>query len=538
VAGANRRLRLVQLARLASVTGRWAYTVTLAVYAYRSAGAGGVAVAGIVRLGPAAATAPFAGAVIQRARLDRLLLEGGLARTLALTGAGAVVLVDGPPAAVYTLVAVEAALSTLVRPMQNSLLPTLAQTPEELTSANLALSMIESMGAFLGPLAGAALLHGTSPGTVFVASAGAYLAAAVLLAPLRATAAAFDRTPPRSHFLSETLAGVRAVAGDRSTLVVVLIYGAQNVVAGALNILVVVTALRLLGMGQSGVGTLTASVGIGGVVGGGLVFARLRRQRHGLDLGLGLLLLGAPLVLLSLLSSRAAAFALLGVVGVGVTIVDVASITLLQRNAKGDLLPHALALLQTVFVLTVGTGTLLAPLLVSELGVRGALFATGAPLPLLAFVLTRRLRGLDERPPEHVARIALLAGIPIFSPLTEAALEHLAAVLRPRVLGGGQTVFEQGDEGDEFYVVEEGEVEVRKDGERVATLGPGGYFGEIALLRDVPRTASIRTLGPARLLGLERGRFLATVTGNAASSDAADAIVGARIGLRAGFTSL
>jgi len=538
LSGANSRLRLVQLARLASVTGRWSYTITLAVFAYRSAGVGGVALAGIVRLGPAAVAAPLAGAVIRRARLDTLLLGGGLLRTGALAGAGTVVLLGGPAAAVYACVAAESALSTLLRPMQNSLLPGLARTPDELTSTNLALSVIESGGAFLGPLAGAALLHGTSTGIVFVASAALYLVSALLLTPIRASETTPGVSPQKSSFLVDAAAGLRAVTGDRDTAVVVFLYGAQNLVAGLVNVLIVVTALRLLGLQQSGVGTLTASVGIGGVIGGGLVFARLRRRRYGLDLGMGLLLWGVPLMLLSLLSSRVAAFVLFGIVGIGVTVVDVAAVTLLQRNARGDLLPHALALLQTVLVVTIGIGTLLAPVLVSALGVRGALFAAGVPLPVLAFALGRRLKQLDHRQPAHTAWIALLAGTPIFAPLSEAALEHLASALRPLELAAGAVVFRQGEAGDDFYVIEAGDVEVVKEGEPVATLGSGDYFGEIALLRDVPRTATIRALTAVRLLRLERERFLATVTGNPTSSDAADAIVGARMDLRAGLSAL
>src|SRR5262245_27237825 len=185
---ANRELRLVQMARLASVTGRWAYTITLAVYAYRVGGAGGVAVAGIVRLAPAALSAFFAGALVGRVRVERLLALGGLLRTAALVVAGVAVLAGAPPAAVYLAVAVESAISTTIRPLQNSLLPALSRTPEQLTATNLTLSVIESAGVFLGPLLGAALLHGTSVGIVFLAAAGAYLLSTLLLLPIRTSA--------------------------------------------------------------------------------------------------------------------------------------------------------------------------------------------------------------------------------------------------------------------------------------------------------------------------------------------------------------
>jgi hypothetical protein len=476
----------------------------LAVYAYRTHGATGVALAGIVRLGPAALGAPFAGAMIRRWRLDRLLLVGGLARTFTLAGAGVLVLVDGPTWSVYVLVAVESAISTILRPAQNSLLPILSRTPEELTSTNLALSVIESAGVLLGPLMGAALLGGTSVGVVFLASAIAYLVSTVLLYLVDVQVVLPDQAGPPTSFLSDVAVGIRAIAGDPDIRVVVVLYGAQNLVAGALNVLIVVTALDLLKLGQSGVGTLTAAVGVGGIIGGAVVLARLRAARHGADLGIGLLLWGVPLVVLALLSSRAAAFILLGIVGIGVTVVDVAAVTLLQRTAKGELLPHALAALQTVFVTTVAVGTLLAPILVSSLGIRHALLVTGAFLPVVALLLRGRLSRLDSQP--HVSRpqVALLAATPIFAPLPDSALEHLAALLQEVDVPAETIVFSQGDHGDGFYLVETGHVDVIIDGQPVARLGPGDYFGEIALLRDVPRTATIKTQVPTRLQRLDR----------------------------------
>lgn len=533
----NRELRLVQFARLTSVTGRWAYTVTFAVFAYRASGTAGVAIAGIVRLGPAAAAAPFAGSLIARFRLDALLFRGGLVRTAALAAAGCVILAGAASWWVYALVAVESSVSTLMRPAQNSLVPELARTPRELTSANLALSVIESAGVFMGPLLGALLLHTIDLGAVFIVSAGAYLVSALLLLPIKTRPTARTVESGHAGLLVEAAAGIRAMTADRNVAVIVFLYGAQNLVAGALNVLIVVIALRLLELGPSGVGALTAAVGVGGVIGGALVFARLRRGRHGADLGLGLLLWGIPLIMLALNSSQAAALVLLGVVGVGVTVVDVSTVTLLQRSASDESLAHAFGLLQTVFVVGIATGTLLAPFLVSSVGVRGAVLITGALLPLLAAALWPRVRRLDSLDVANPALVALLAAIPIFEPLPEAALEHLANALVPSIAAAGETVFEQGDRGDAFYVIESGTAAVVVDGSDVAILGSGGYFGEIALLRDVPRTATIVVRTEAQLLRLDRDPFLATVMGNATSSRNADAIVANRLGLRAGLAS-
>ncbi len=539
LAAGNRELRTVQVARLVSVTGRWAYTIALAVYAFHESGATGVAAAGLVRLLPAAVAAPLAGPLIRRGYLGRLLAGAGLARTCALAVAGFLLIQSGGPAiAVYALVAVESAASATLRPAQNTLLPALAQTPYELSATNLVLSVIESAGVFLGPLIGAALLHRAGLGVVFVVAAGSYLVSLLLLLRVPQDAGKDDSPARRPGFLAELGAGVVAVAKERDATLVVVLYGAQNLTAGALNVLIVIAALKLFGLGQAGVGTLTAAVGVGGIVGGGLVLLRLRRARHALDLALGLSLWGVSLVLLAALDSATAAFALLVVIGIGVTLVDVASVTLLQRSASRELLPHALGLLQTVFVATVAAGTALAPVLASALGVRGALVVTGLILLVLVAASWRRVALLDAQTRRRSPYAALLDAIPIFSPLPDAALEQLAAALVPVALPAGEVVFEQGEPGEDgFYVVESGQIDVLRDGEHVATTGAGGYFGEIALLRDVPRTATIRTRTDVRLLRLDRGRFLAAVTGSAASADAADTVVLTRMGSPVGFGS-
>ena len=530
----NRSLRLVQAARLASVTGRWAYTVSLAVFAYREGGAAGVAAAAIVRLAPAALAAPFAGALVHRFRPERVLLAGGLTRAAFIGVAGGFALHDAAAWTVYACVAADSAVSAVLRPVQQSLLPALSRTPEELTSTNLALSVIESIGVLVGPLCGAVLLHAASIGFVFVAAAAAYLVSALLLAAVSVGSerpAEID-TASGAQILREAVAGLRAVGSDRDVRVVLLLYGAENVVAGALNVLLVVTALRLLGLGQSGVGTFTAALGAGGILGGAVVLSRLGRRAHGADLAVGLALFGVPLVLHAVFSSTVLAFALLGVVGVGVTVVDVAAVSLLQRALRGDLLAHAFGLLQTLFVVTVGIGTVLAPILVDLIGVRGALVAAGLPLPVLAAALWRRLRVLDAAMEPGSPWEPLLAATSIFAPVARPARERLAELLRERPISGGEVIVRQGDHGDDFFLVASGTLDVEIDGKSVATLGPGDFFGEIALLRDVPRTATVRAVADGMLLALDRAPFLATVSGERGSASAAEAVVGSRLGFR------
>ena len=178
---------------------------------------------------------------------------------------------------------------------------------------------------------------------------------------------------------------------------------------------------------------------------------------------------------------------------------------------------------------TIGIGAVLAAPIIDALGVRGALIATGASLPAIVLVLGPRLIRIDSAataPPEEVG---LLRAIPIFAALPGASLEHLASRLVPVKFDAGTEIVRQGDPGYRFYLVGEGELDVLVDGKAVASLGPGEYFGEIALLRDIARTATVVARTPVSLYGLEREDFLAAVTSHAPSSRAAEAVVRGRL---------
>jgi CRP-like cAMP-binding protein len=129
------------------------------------------------------------------------------------------------------------------------------------------------------------------------------------------------------------------------------------------------------------------------------------------------------------------------------------------------------------------------------------------------------------------AQLARLRAIEMFAPLPAPTLEFLASSLQSVALQAGETVFRQGDHGDRFYIVDAGEIEIEIDGRVANVLEPGDHFGEIALLRDIPRTATARARRETRLYSLERDTFLSAVTGHAASTEAAETVVVARLGL-------
>ncbi|MDQ4030606.1 MAG: cyclic nucleotide-binding domain-containing protein, partial [Actinomycetota bacterium] len=297
-----------------------------------------------------------------------------------------------------------------------------------------------------------------------------------------------------------------------------------------LGVLIVVMALELLDIGEAGVGFLSSAIGVGGLAGAVVTFALVGRRRLAAPFGLSLVFWGLPLALIGLWVEPVVALLLLGVLGAANTVVDVAGMTLLQRAVSNEVLGRVFGVLESLIVLSVGLGAAVAPVLIEGLGTRGALLATGAILPVLAALAWRRLAAIDaaSAPPE--AELALLRRLPIFAPLPAETVEPLAARLARTELPAGTLVFRAGDPGDRFYVVAEGEVEVGLDG-RVELLGPGEGFGEIALLRDVPRTATVTARADVVLYALEREDFIAAVTGHPESAEAAEGLVAARLRL-------
>jgi MFS family permease len=209
---------------------------------------------------------------------------------------------------------------------------------------------------------------------------------------------------------------------------------------------------------------------------------------------------------------------------------DVAAFTLVQRAVADDVLARVFGVIQMLWWLALALGALVAPALVGWLGIETALIVTGAALVILVAVLWVPLRAIDRSAvaPE-ATELRILSSVPIFAPLPGMSLEHLAGRLVPLRLDAGTVVVRQGDAGDRFYMVVEGELEVKEDGKTLSSLAAGGYFGEIALLRDLPRTATVTARTPVVLYALDREDFLAAVTGHAPSAQAADEIVSARL---------
>ena len=403
----------------------------------------------------------------------------------------------------------------------------MAETPGELTAANVAASTIESVGMFAGPAIGALVLGATNAETVFALNAASFVWSAALVVGIRVSSEAeregtADQPAQGKHGDGGMLAGFRVIAGDRAVTGLLAVYTAQTFVAGAFGVLIVVTALKLLAGGSAEFGLLNAMVGVGGLLGAAMAIVLAERGRLVDDFVLGAILYGAPLALVGLAPHLAAAAAAFAIAGAGNSLVDIAAMTLLQRGVPDAVLGRVFGVLEGLLIGSMGLGSLAAPVVLHILGTRGTLIAFGAILPVVAVAFWPRLRRLDG---SASPLVQLLRGVEIFAPLPLPALEQLAHSLSTVRLLAGAIVITAGEPGDKFYIVAEGEGEIAGN-----SFGPGSSFGEIALLRDVPRTATVTARTDVLLHALERDEFLAAVTGSEPSSVAAEAVAARRLG--------
>jgi MFS family permease len=534
----NQALRRIELAWAGSIVGTWAYGIAVVVYAYEQGGATAVGVVGLVRWVAAAIASPFAALLGDRYDRRLVMFASDLVRAVLIAAAALLVFVDAPPVVIYGIAGLVGVAATAFRPAEAALIPSLARTPEELTAANVAASTIESVGIFGGPALGGLLLAASGPGVVFLVTAATVLWSAILVLGIRPIAETGEEAVAEEGgaeaeavtIVEELLAGFRTIVRARRLRLLVALFSAQTFVDGMLNVLIVVIALKLLDTGQSGVGFLNSAVGIGGLFGALAAAALVGRGRQAADFGLGIFVWGVPIALVAIWPNQAFVLVLLAVVGIGNTIVDVSGMTLLQRSAPDDVLARVFGVLESVLLLASGLGAVVAPILLNWLGTRGALVVAGSLLPLVVIPAWPRLNAIDQTAEVPVERLALLRGNPIFAPLPGPTLEQLAEALEDVRATDGEEIVRQGAAGDRFYLVKAGTLQVDVDGRRVQTLGPGESFGEIALLRNVPRTATVRAQGAAELYALDRRDFLGAVTGFAPSLSAAEAVIGMRLG--------
>ena len=517
----NRELRRVEMAFAAFNGAEWAVWIAMLVYAYGKGGATAAGVVAVVQLVPATLFAPFASVLGDRFRPARVLTLGYVAQAVGMGATAAVLLLDGPTALAYACAAVAATAVTVTRPTMAVLTPALCRRPEELTAANVIAGWNESMSVLIAPAVAGVLLAVAGPGWVFLVMGTVVAAGAVLVAGIAGPAA----NPANGTSVRAELAeGFSVVIREPAARTLVGLLGAEQVSLGMLDVLYVVLAVGTLGMGDGGAGYLNAAFGAGGALGIGVTASLVGRARLLPAIVVSLTVWAATFAMMAVWTTTAGAVFLLALAGAAHALFGVAGKTLLQRTAPPDVLARVFGVLEALMMAGIALGSALAPVLVHIGGARAVILGTGALLPLLAVLAGKRLFALDASAHVPIVEIGLLRSLPLFSVLSPPALEGIARSLEPLEAEAGTAIVTQGEEGDCYYAISEGELEIVRDGVRVNTLGRGEGFGEIALLHGLPRNATVATLTAAKLYVLEKEPFLEVLTGHPTARTKAHAI--------------
>jgi MFS family permease len=524
----NPAIRRVMLAYVGFSLAEWMSWIAILVYAYSRGGATQTGIAALVQLAPAAVVAPLAATFGDHYRRERALLAAYLLQAAAM-GAGCIALAIGAPSWLVYVVAAGANVSiTLTRPLQGAILPSLARTPSELTAANVASATIETGTMLVGPVIAGVMLAATGPALVFAISGALLLAGAGLVRGARTHTMLEGTAEPAGSLRAaavDVFTGFRLSVREPQPRVVLAVIAAGDVLWGVLDVLLVVLALEVLDIGSSGVGVLNAAIGAGGLLGAAVSVALIGRRGLAAPVAIAIALWAVPLALVGQLASLPVALTLLVVAGLGRMLLDTASRTLLQRVTPDRMLARIFGLLEGVHMGSLAIGSILAPLLVALLGHGGAFLVAGGGMLAAGAMTWPSLRRLDTVGAARSQDVDLLRHIPMFAPLGAAAIDRLACALVPVHAHGGSVVVRQGEPGEHFYIVTSGKVAISIDGRSVREEGAGESFGEIALLRSVPRTATVLAVEPTEMVVLERRPFLEAVTGVAASTAVANAVV-------------
>jgi hypothetical protein len=531
---ANPGLLRLELGSLAWSAADWTYLVGLSVLAYGAGGTGAVALVSIIRAVPTVFLVPVilgATNALARDHMLRLVVWG---RVGFLVVASALVISGATPAIIYVFAGVDAVASALLRPLRAALTPALARTPEELVAANVATTTGDAFAAMVGPgLAALILAVGEVPATYVAAAAMIAVALAAVL-PLHAApdlerAAASPGAGGSKKARRSILQTARDLMAMPHARAIVLLFAVQRFVRGVITVAIVAAAFDLLNLGDSGVGLLTAAIGLGGLLGGVVALGLVGRPRLAPAFAAGMLAWGGGILAAGIVPNVFVVVVVFGIAGIGKTALDTTGFTLLQRTSPNDRRSNVFALLEGVIAAALGLGPVAAAIMINAVGASWTLVIAGA-LPLILVAATWPvLRSADDAAVVPQPALRLLSNVAMFRPLQLTTLETLAGQMVRREASAGSAVIRQGDEGDTFYIVVSGQLETLVDGRPIRELGAGDSFGEIALLREGARTATVRALADSELVELGREPFVAAVASSGDSAAAADEVVRARL---------
>lgn len=531
----NRDVRRLQLAFVGSEIGSWAYAMAIMVWAYNEGGAALVGTWAGVRAILGAVAAPIGGAIADRwSRRAYMLAVDATCLVLVLFTAAAIALDLG-----MWPVLVPATMSSIAgltfRPAQAGLLPRLVENPKQLTSANATAEIIDSTAQWVGPAIAGILLGLVGIVPVVLLQAVGFLWSLFLVSrvgsdrrvrnPQDSDAGGSDDEEP---FLKEAAGGFRAILADRDLIALTGLLMVNGILAGVLMVLVVLVAAEMLG-DPNAVGMLSAVLGVATFVGGFVILALAGRLRLARLVVIGVLGWCIPLMVLGLVPGLLMVILAFIVIGLCDPLVNVGFGTIPPRLVPDRLLSRVFAAIESMFIAAAALGAFITPVLVSWLELQGALLALGLVGLVVTLACAVRLPHLDKRLAEPRG-LDILARSPLFEPLSPAVREQIAHKLEPVTGAVGEVILSKGGVSDRFYLIESGEVRVSDDGVVLRTEGAGEVFGEIGLLRDVPRTATVAALTDVSLLTLSRDDFLSLVADEDAVRSVAADLAARRLG--------
>jgi MFS family permease len=525
----NRDLGRLGLAKAAYSFASWCFTIALGVYGFEFGGAVAVGLIALVRLAPGAIASPFAGLLGDRYPRRSVLVGSSLATGVVLGAAGIAASFGAPAGVIFALAGTFTVAISGYAPAEAALLPALARTPQELSAANVTHSTMDNTGFLTAALCSGVLLAIGSPADVFVLAALGALVTTLLVAGIEPDQRpGYVRDGEISGILRQTTLGFRTLGEHPAVLLLAATLTLLVFFEGIADVLVVIMALELLGLSEGSVGFLNAAWGIGALIGAAGLALLLQRGKLAVALAGGSLTVGIAAALPGAWPVPVAGYAGWIGIGIGYTFIEVAAKTLLQRLGSDETLSRAVGSLEAARLAAMAIGSISASAIVALIGSRGALLALGALMPVFVILCWTRLRTFEIGAPVAEGSFRLLRENSIFAPLPVATLERLSHDLVAVGVPAGEEAITQGEQGDSFYLIEEGEFEVYENGVFRRTEGPGESFGEIALLREVPRTATVRATADSRLLKLERDQFISAVTGHRRSGEAAHTVVDSR----------
>ena len=511
--------------------GEWSTWIAMLVYAFDRGGASASGIAALVQLLPSAVLGPFLAGLAERVPRERVLLIAYIGQVASMLVTAVALAAQADVVVVYVLAAVVSLFMTIGKPAHHSLLPWLARNPEELTMANVASGTIQNVGILIAPGVSGLILALSGPGAVFITTAVALSFAVVLVAPIRTERSRLARRRSGGGTNDEIGVGegIRILRNHAGSRTLVLLIATGSVIEGAMDVIAVVLALDVLAVGNAGVGILGSAVGAGGLVGAAVAAGLVGRARLGLPFQLGLLLWSVPIVVVGFAPSIGIAVIAFVVAGLGRSVMDVAGRTLLQRVAPDAAMNAIFGALEGLHDLMLAIGSIAVPALIILVGPRWALVLTGLWLPVVVLLTARAVRRADDHGVVHIRELRLLRALPMFASLAPPTIERLAAHLEPAHVDADRAIVREGDSGDRFFVIDRGRASVSVGERPVRELGPGDGFGEIALLRNVPRTATVESLSPVSLYSLERSVFLTALGAESVARSVADELAEERL---------